>query len=460
MISIIDSRVLDGNSESLGIPVSQLMDNAGKALADALLSEFPESKFAFFCGTGNNGGDGFAAALRIDPDRAKVILLKKASSIRSDISRERYSVLECPIEIYGTHSTEGYDVIVDCVLGTGASGTVKEPYRSCIDEINSSGLKIVSVDVPSGLGSDIAVVPDLTVTFHDVKEGMDGSNSGKILVADIGIPDEASTIVGPGDFLRYPIPNRGSHKGQNGKLMVIGGGPYYGAPVMSSLSAMRTGADYVRLFTPTSSSTIASMFSPVLMVTPTPGNEIGPESVEMLLKESENYDCVLIGPGLGSSSRTIDAVKAVIAGCDRPMVIDADAIRCLGTVTSVSDFAVTPHHREFSSISDGKSVQDTAAKIGGTILLKGPEDVITDGKRTRLNKTGTPAMTSAGTGDVLAGCVAGLMSKGMSSFDACCLGSYMCGKAGEKAFEDMSYGLMATDVIDRIPRVLAENLKS
>lgn len=460
MISATDSRVLDANSEALGVPVALLMDNAGSAVADFLESNYPSKRILFVCGPGNNGGDGFAAALRMDPSRVKVALLKKASQIHTDIARERYSLLECDISMYSEDCIDQCDIIVDCALGTGISGTVRDPYRQFIIDANSSGKTIVSVDIPSGLGTDLAIRPAHTITFHDVKMGMDPSNCGEILVADIGIPAEASSIIGPGDMLRYPIPGKDSHKGQNGRLMIIAGGPYFGAPIMSSLAALRVGTDIVRVFTPESSATIISLSSPVLMVTPLQGDHLSMGSLSVLLEESKRYDAVLIGPGLGTSSETIQAVRCFVERCETPMVIDADGITAIAGMELPEGTIITPHSGEYIRLNpDDMDQSELSSKIHAVILRKGKEDVVSDGGRTRTNRTGTPAMTGAGTGDVLSGTVAGLLSKGMVPFDAACVGAFISGKAGEMAFEERSYGLIATDVIEKITSVLKAYLE-
>ena len=460
MISATDSRVLDANSEALGVPVASLMDNAGSAVADFLESNYPSERILFVCGPGNNGGDGFAAARRMDPSRVKVALLKKASQIHTDIARERYSLLECDISMYSGDCIDRCDIIVDCALGTGISGTVRDPYRQFIIDANSSGKTIVSVDIPSGLGTDLAIRPAHTITFHDVKMGMDPSNCGEILVADIGIPAEASSIIGPGDMLRYPIPGKDSHKGQNGRLMIIAGGPYFGAPIMSSLAALRVGTDIVRVFTPESSATIISLSSPVLMVTPLQGDHLAIGSLSVLLEESKRYDAVLIGPGLGTSSETIQAVRCFVERCETPMVIDADGITAIAGMELPEGTIITPHSGEYIRLNpDDMDQSELSSKIHAVILRKGKEDVVSDGGRTRTNRTGTPAMTGAGTGDVLSGTVAGLLSKGMVPFDAACVGAFISGKAGEMAFEERSYGLIATDVIEKITSVLKAYLE-
>ncbi len=358
----------------------------------------------------------------------------------------------------GPGSLEGYDVIVDCALGTGASGDVREPYLGFIEDANASGAFVVSADVPSGFGTSVCVKPDATVTFHDLKQGMD-ERCGRIVVADIGIPEDAWRKVGPGDMLRYPVPRPSSHKGDNGKLMIVGGGPYFGAPAMSAMSALRIGADSVRVFTPESSYREVAAASPVLMATRLPGDRLDGGSVDMLLRESASYGAALIGPGLGASQDTLEAAARFMRECRVPMVIDADAIAAAKGMKAAVPTVLTPHAGEFARISDGRSPEEVASAMGAVVLLKGKDDVVTDGSRTRINSSGTPAMTGAGTGDVLAGAVAGLLSKGMDAFDAACLAAYVCGKAGEEAFESKSYGLIATDVIDGIPTVLRNGLR-
>lgn len=454
----LDSRVSDANAVALGVRIRDLMGNAGSAVAAFLNDRNPAKKLLFVCGSGNNGGDGFAAALDLNPDDVTVALLCDPSRIRTDESRYYYSLLECDIQQYSKDLIDCCEVIVDCALGTGISGNVRETYASFIKDANSSGKTIISVDVPSGLGTDIAIRPACTITFMDIKTGMDPSNSGEIIIADIGIPYEAYHEVGPGDMLRYPLPEPTSHKGQNGRLMIIAGGPYFGAPAMCSLSALRTGTDIVRLYSPESIHGIVALASPVLMITDLPGNHLGTDSIDLLLEESEIYDAVLIGPGLGTSEESRDSIRQFVSKCTRPMVIDADGLAAVSNIRFDTPVVLTPHRGEFEGLGGGNP-EDLARIMNAVILLKGNTDTITDGCHTRLNRTGTPAMTGAGTGDVLSGCVASLMSKGMLPFDAACLGAYICGKAGEKAFESKSYGLIATDVIDAIPDVLREGLR-
>jgi len=461
MISGLDSRVIDANSEALGIPVSTLMDNAGKIVASFLHEHYPDGRILFVCGPGNNGGDGFASALLMDPDKVTVAMLRKSSQIHSEIAKQRYSKLACRVEEYSPELFSDADVIVDCALGTGIrKGKVKDPYRSFILEANTSGLPIVSVDVPSGLGSDVTIIPQTTITFHDVKVGMNDDNCGNILVADVGIPVDAMKYIGPGDVLRYPVPDENSHKGENGRLMIIAGGPYFGAPVMCSMAALRSGADIVRLFTPSNVAQSIATYCPVLMITPLPGDHLTTDSVDMLLEESMKYDTVLIGPGIGKDPDTMLAVKEFVRKCKTPMVIDADALSAIIGMEIFTPTIITPHKGEFRKLDSKYGGPEPLAQLMNvTLLLKGHVDTITDGNATRYNRAGTAAMTAAGTGDVLSGSVAALLSKGLTTMEAASLGAFLTGMAGEYAFKDKSYGLIATDVIEEIPHVLRDNLE-
>ncbi|MCL2147849.1 MAG: NAD(P)H-hydrate dehydratase [Methanomassiliicoccaceae archaeon] len=465
MITALDSSVIDANSEAMGVGVPVLMANAGRAVASVLSERFPGKRVAFICGSGNNGGDGIAAAGLMDAGATAVYLLRPKDAMKSEFVRGMLSKLECRVSDFSEFDADGCDVIVDCALGTGASGEARPPYDVFIKAANAFKGDVVSVDVPSGLGTGLSVRPGMTITFHDVKEGMDEGNSGEIVVRDIGIPREAYENVGPGDMLRYPIPRADSHKGSNGRLLIIGGGPYYGAPAMAALAAMRVGADMVRLAVPKGCSAAVSSFSPVFMVTALPGDSLRMEHLHRLALLAEQHDAVLIGPGLGSSDVISAGVKSLVGSINVPVAVDADGITALGRdVPLHRKMVLTPHAREFEALGGDPgggeaAVRELAAKTGSVVLLKGKVDVVSDGARTRRNATGCAGMTSAGTGDVLAGIVAGLLSKGMGCFDAAALGAFISGRAGEHAFEDKSYGMTATDVIESIPKVLKEYLR-
>jgi NAD(P)H-hydrate epimerase len=290
---------------------------------------------------------------------------------------------------------------------------------------------------------------------------MERKNCGNIVVLNIGMPEEASDQTGPGDFLRYPIPEKDSHKGRNGELLIIGGGPYFGAPALAAMAALRIGTDLVTVAVPESVYHEVACTNPTLMVHKVSGDHFKMSHFEELSDLAVRCGCVLLGPGIGTDPETVEFVKAFAKECSVPMVVDADGLNALGKKYKAPHRYVilTPHHKEYERIGGKEDdVYIRANVIGCTILLKGPTDLISDGKRLMSNKTGCAAMTGAGTGDVLAGITAGLLSKGMEPYDSACLAAYISGKAGEKAFEKKSYGLIATDVVDCISDVLVEHL--
>lgn len=455
MITAMDSRVLDANSEALGVSVETLMRNAGSALAE-YAGKLSEKRILFICGSGNNGGDGYAAYLLLK-DRADVCAFREP---KSQLCKKMSDGV--PTVPFDGIDLDRYDVIVDCVLGTGPSGELRPEYREYVRFVNASGKKVVACDIPTGFGTSEQVEPYATVTFHDEKEGMSG-RCGIIEVRDIGIPEEASTYLGKGDFLRYPVPKSDSHKGQNGRLIIVGGGPYIGAPIMAAMASLRAGTDLVTVMTPKASFIPISSFSPAYMVKCLSGNVLNAKDVETIVEACSNADALLIGPGLGRSEETVAAVREILAKTDVPAVVDADGITCMaGAIPEGRGLVFTPHEREFSRLVGEGASDDDAQKFcgnGHVVLRKGPVDRIYSGDRIRFNRTGSPGMTVGGTGDVLAGTVAGLLAKGIDGFDAACLAAYICGLAGERAFDRNSYGMTATDVIDGIGPVLKEGLE-
>jgi len=477
MLTFTKIKVLDLNSEYLGVSTLTLMENAGFVVADEVTKNFDADKrIAILCGTGNNGGDGFVAARYLmDRSDVKVFLVRPASAIRSYISRVNLEKVEEISCLYEGNDLSRFDIIIDAIYGTGLEGNIEDPGKTAIEKINASGAIVVSIDVPSGMGTTSAVRPYMTVTMHDIKEGMSESNSGRIVVRDIGIPEEAVTHVGPGEFLRYPIAREESHKGDNGRVLVVGGGPYTGAPFLAAMGAYRIGADLVRVATPSTCAATIASYSPSMIVHPLPGSILTEADVETALAVAEEVDSVVIGPGLGRDGRTMLAVRTFVEECHKPMVVDADAFHALakdlGPLKGKRGI-ITPHAREYetltgASLPEGRKeraevVKKLAKELGITVLLKGPVDIISDGLEVNFNKTGNPGMTVGGTGDVLAGISAGLLAKGVKSCRAARMAAFTSGMAGDLAFDKLSYGMLATDVLDQVPIVLKrclENLK-
>ncbi len=473
MLPYTEFRILDINAESLGVPTSLLMENAGRAVAKTVSDRLGAHKHILvICGTGNNGGDGFVAARYLRKEnKVSVLLARPVAEIKTAISREAFLAVKDLVVGEAGKDLSDFDVIVDALLGTGVKGHLSETYSGLIERINRSARPVVAVDVPSGFGADKAVRPTVTVTFHDAKEGMTEDNSGEIVIADIGIPPDAVEYVGPGEFVHYPIPSPDSHKGMNGRVLIVGGGPYTGAPALAGFGAYRIKVDLVRIATPARSYLPVAGYSPNFIVHELSGDVLTDQDVPTVIELIKNVEAVLIGPGLGSAEETLHAIRAIVKACDKPLVIDADAITAVSKDRNVlvgKSGVITPHAGEFMTLSGGKLPADyelrrkpameLAEAIGFTILLKGRIDVIADGHRCKLNRTGNAGMSVGGTGDVLAGQVAGLLSRGVAPFDAARIAAYVNGAAGDLAYEMLGFSLLATDVIDRIPLVLKQQL--
>jgi NAD(P)H-hydrate epimerase len=526
MISPIDVGVLDLNAEHLGINVSDLMENAGKALAEEIQKrDMKRKKVVFVLGTGNNGGDGLVAAkyLCLWKVPVEVVFLRPVSKIRTEISRRAIQNLpdDVVVNILGPGDTrslikaslKGAGIVVDGLLGSGAKGALKSDYAEAVKAMNSFKGKKIAIDSPSGLGHKISFKADLTVTFHDIKEGMivDGTHHpdcGELVVRIIGIPQEAATYVGPGDLLRMPKKPKRSKKGENGKLLIIGGGPFTGAPALAGLAAVKAGADLVRLAVPRGVADVIASFSPDLIVERLPTLDpfrLGPEVLEHLTGSIEWCHAVLIGPGAGNDRGTLHLLKDVISHASsegKNIVIDADGLTAVSelwgfydTFDNAGELLLTPHRAELRRLvrsfvkgantdilrdpyktlgRRGKwkkealeTASDLAAELDTALLVKGPIDLVLSPDSPSLSShvaletssttvyrryctAGVPAMSVGGTGDVLSGLCAGLIARGLSAFDAACVGSYLNGTAGEEAFSQVDHSLSATEVLKRI----------
>ncbi len=486
MIAAEEINVLDKNAEFFGVPPENLMEAAGKGVADYIENHFDSSSIMIFCGLGNNGGDGFVAARYLAKKYSViVILLGKEADIKTKIATKNYHRLKSlPVTLYDIQSIERVkeflkdsSVIVDAMLGIGLSGKLRSPYDMIVQTMNRQKEKsIVSVDVPTGMGLDLAVQPDITITFHDVKEKMDKTNCGKIITVDIGIPSKAKEYVGPGDLnVFYPRSKKQSHKGQNGRVLIIGGGPYTGAPALSGLAALRTGADLAFIASPAEAAQHFMHYSPNLIVKPLQSKKrMRKDDCALIKNLISSCDSIVLGPGLGDADDTAEAIRYLVSHIvetNKPLVLDADALSAMSPareIISNSRTVLTPHANEFYRFTGEKlpddekekrkMVEQWAQKLNVCFFLKGPLDIISDGKMTKFNDVHHPAMTVGGTGDVLAGILGGLISKKASEIKAMRMAAFLNGMAGEQIFQKKSYGLLATDIIEEIPSILTKYL--
>ncbi|MHA1311391.1 MAG: NAD(P)H-hydrate dehydratase [Candidatus Helarchaeota archaeon] len=498
LISVDDMKIVDENSTYLGVPSSLLMENAGNGVSRVVQSQLDsknKNKIVVFAGTGNNGGDGFVAARHLagNPlNEVKVFLVGNPDKIRTNDAKLNWNAIlsmdsieklqirdSSEIELYFEKFQEA-DIIVDALLGTGIYGKIREPIASIIKYINKLDVKKVSIDIPSGMNpetgkvTDICVKADVTVTFHKAKPGLlkNDQKVGKLEIVSIGIPPEAEYIAGPGD-LRFVAKKRktDSHKGDFGKVLVIGGSDQYcGAPAIASLAALKTGSDLVIIVAPKSIATPLRSYSPNLIVRDYPDNFLTPEIITEIKKYIEWASSIIIGPGLGLRDETVKAVNQIIELIKikkRPILIDADAIKSIADNKNIlkgTQTVITPHLGEFkiftknkvilseNILERAKIVNKLAKEYNTTILLKGNFDIIANGARFKINKTGTPAMTVGGTGDCLSGIIGSLLGRKISPFRSAVAGAFLCGKAGELAEKEANGPhILATDLLKYIP---------
>ena len=505
--------VTDYNCEYLGLSRLCLMESAGKSLAEevgkiAVYTFAKPVKVVIFTGSGGNGGDGFVAARYLLNRGYDVDIYMLKENIRSGDAKTNLEILEnmkprlSRLNIYNLRTLEDinscevaqdYDsefVIVDGLLGTGIKGKLQTNIKRAIEIINESKGVTISVDVPSGMDpltgevSDLAVVPDYTISFHKIKTGVRDADEelvGGLVTADIGIPFEAEYFVNYGDFLKLKNRNPNSHKGNNGRLLVVGGSKdYSGAPAIAGMAAIGAGADLVYVASPENAADAIKSTSPDLIVKSLEGDKLSLNHLDEILDLSENVDAVLIGPGSGIDDETSKLFNVLVTKIKKPIVLDADSLKQveLSLIKNREDMILTPHIFEFKSFFktdddlrldidsyDFSEVdenitlfQKISRQIKGTVVVKGKYDLILSGSKFKINKSGNAGMTVGGTGDALAGISASLLSQGLSSFDSASLATFINGLAGDEAFDVKGNGFSATDLVSYIGSVIKNGL--
>jgi hydroxyethylthiazole kinase-like uncharacterized protein yjeF len=492
-----DMAAIDENATALSIPRLVLMENAGAGTARITKENYKVDgeKIVIIAGTGNNGGDGCVAARHLLSLGASVcvILLGQPDDIRTHEAKTNWNILSAldvgikvvtaknPSELEQVkNEIKSSDIIIDAILGTGIKGSIREPIATAIQLMNESGKPVIAIDTPTGLDPSTGEVKgdvikaELTVTFHCMKKGLIDRKeyTGKVYVCDIGIPVEAELFTGPGDVRRIIKPrNPYSHKGDYGYVLVIGGSSVYsGAPALAAMASLRTGSGLAILGVPESVSSVVKSYSPDIIVHPLEGDALSKSNISYIGNLLEKVDALVIGPGLGLTSETVEAVGEILRLSKLkklPALIDADAIKALKDGLEIlrdGNVLLTPHAGEFEIIS-GVRVSDNwkdrveacvefAKENMCTLLLKGHETVITDGKRLKINRTGNPAMATGGTGDVLSGIAGAYLAQGTDTFNAASASAFIHGKAGDLAYEEKGFHIVASDLLDKIPVVL------
>ncbi|WP_247001806.1 NAD(P)H-hydrate dehydratase [Halosolutus gelatinilyticus] len=467
---------VDENAAALGVPRKQLMESSGNAVARQVREVAdPGDRVAIVAGRGNNGGDAFVAARFLDEYDATTILLGRSDAIGTEIARENWEALRRAgyetREVTDSSEFElpDCDVTVDAMLGTGISGELREPAATAARAINEADATVVAVDVPSGFDANAepdaedagdhaenGVEADYVVTFHDEKPGLSDLDA-EVTVADIGIPAAAERFVGPGD-VRLARPDD-----REGRPYIIGGGPYTGAPALAAQAALRAGAELSFVAAPESVTGEIQSYAEDLIVQPYEGARLTPDQVDDLVETAERYEnVVVIGPGLGNADETLDATRRFLESHTGRAVVDADALRVVPEVETEATLICTPNRGELAAMGGpdtddlaaaADEIEAFAADLGHVILAKGAADVITDGDRTRISRSGTPGMKVGGTGDLLAGIVAALFDHA-DAIDAAAAGAHVNGLAGERLAETDANGYVASDMLYAIPEAL------
>jgi len=503
----LDRRVIDG----LGIPGEVLMERAGLGVAEATFLYFPPESFPralVLCGPGNNGGDGMVCARHlIDSGYAvKVILLCDEEKYKGEAKKNLLILKRLSIDLKGTKTTSEFkkevltfapNVIVDAVFGTGLKREVKGFYAEVIEEVNNlkeEGIKVVSVDIPSGVDSatgqvlGIAVKADVTVTFELPKLGHyfypGKAHTGVLRIVRIGFPKKVVEEFAPSrvfldDFwARNALKSRTGyvHKGTFGHVAVIAGSRgKSGACFLSALGALRIGAGLVTIICPQSLQPIfASMLPEALTigVEENENGEVSSKAIPKILEAIGGKRAVVLGPGIGLSEEVKEVVFKVLQYSEAPVVLDADGLTLVSTNPSIlkeakSGLVLTPHPGEAERLlktNKAELLRDRLSAVRrlselvkkGVAILKGPHTVVKekDG-REAVSSIDEPGLAQGGNGDVLSGLIAGLIAQKYELFEATCLGVFLHGAAGRLLKRSKGdFGFLASEVASAIPRVV------
>jgi len=487
-------------SERFGVPSLTLMENAGSAVADFVLSHWPSAKrIGVICGKGNNGGDGFVAARKLQQAgrEVRVLLLAQPSELRGDAAEMFNKLPAAPVIAASSEALKenqaravlDADVLVDAILGTGFRPPVSGLYAEAIELLNVEPAPVVAVDIPSGADADVmgeqtgAVArADGIVTFTAPRPAhvFGGLTPGTTRIAPIGSPQEAivsslqlnlitAREVAP---LIGPRP-AAANKGNFGHVLVIGGSVgKAGAAAMAGMSALRVGAGLSTIAAPKSLLATVAGFHPEVMTEPlqeTRDGTIARRATNRLRKLAEGKTVLAVGPGISRNAETSELVRELVKKRKIPVVLDADGLNAFeGQATELNRQAgplvLTPHPGEMARLTgitvvaiqrDRVNVARTFAREHKLILvLKGHRSLVAkpDGE-VWVNTTGNPGMATGGTGDILTGMVAGFIAQNPQRiFEAVIAAVYLHGFAGDIARESMGeHSLVATDLVKVLP---------
>ncbi|MDE5771034.1 MAG: NAD(P)H-hydrate dehydratase [Ruminococcus sp.] len=475
-------KMLENESEKLGVSKKLLMENAGRKLAEVISGHCRNNRkkrIVFLVGTGNNGGDCLVSAgILSEMGYKNISIILVCGMPKTELSQKMYGHISERINIndsYQSYISEA-DILVDGVFGTGFHGELSGKLIN-IFSIGSNAYRI-AVDVPSGADSRTGKVSDgtfkadETVAFGCIKTGMTQyplrDYCGKITVADIGIPEKAFEILG--GQCQYslidskqlsgfpPVRKSDSHKGTFGKVLIIAGSSLMrGAAFLSVMGALRSGAGLVSLATVGKCIDTVSVLAPESTFIEIEHDENGFMCFEPEKLNLKNYSAIVIGCGMGVTSETTELTKFVVQNSEVPVIIDADGINYIASDIDIllkkkTDIIITPHTGEMSrlmkcdideiSANRFDSARKFAEKYDITVVLKGAGTVIADKNRTAVNPTGNAGMSRGGSGDILAGIIGAIVGQGYSAFESACAGVYIHGLAGDVAAEKLGHEAM------------------
>ncbi len=486
--------------EKLGISEEILMENAGLAAVHLLQKEIGISgkKFVIFCGSGNNGGDGLVVARQIHSNggKAKVFLLGDPKKYRGAAKTNWKILAKLPVDIIKINAARDArrdilhcDVVVDAIFGTGLDREITGLAADVIQLINSCGWKVISLDIPSGINGNTgeimgrAVKADYTVTFGLPKTGnmlYPGYElCGKLFATHISFPP---SLYGRGELQvetnsRVSLSPRPAeaYKGSMGDVLFIAGAAnYFGAPYFSAMSFLKAGGGYARLAAPQSIVPFIAENGREIVYLPqaeTGAGSIALKNKEQLLAAAENVDMVVIGPGLSLQKETARLVKDLVAGIKVPLLIDGDGLTAVAADPSIlrkrkNPTILTPHLGEMAKLSRKSPadisankieiLQEKAKQLQSIIVLKGAHSLIgMPNGNVYINLSGNSGMATAGSGDVLTGCIAAMFGLGLAPDKATRKGVFLHGYAGDlAALQKGADGITAKDIMDFLPLAL------
>ena len=475
LLSVAEMACADAAAVAGGTASETLMEAAGRAVADVVRARLPRGQVVVLCGPGSNGGDGFVAArhLRSAGWPVRVALLGEIARLKGDaaLNAGRWGAAVAALE---PAALEGASVIIDAIFGAGLDRPLEGAAKAVVEAVALCGAPVVAVDVPSGLDGDsgevlgAAATALATVTFFRMKPGhllLPGRLlCGDVVVADIGIPETVLAAIGPATYVNepalwgadYPWPKLTDHKYRRGHALVVAGARMTGAARLAARSAMRVGAGLVTVTSPPSAEPIFQAATAGLLTEP-----FADLASFKAVLESRAKSVYLLGPGNEATPETRARVLAALA-TGRPAVLDADALSCFAGDADALVGAVkgptvlTPHEGEFArlfALTGDKlaRARHAARKARAVVLLKGGDSVIASPEgRAAICRNAPAELASAGTGDVLAGLVLGLLAQHMPPFEAAAAAAWLHGELGAM----VGPGLIAEDLPDRLPLLL------